>query len=255
MPFPNLKGKHAQDSMFAPKDYLAYSKKYRGLTKFKAPKGVIFVYSKMLFDDVIKRHKVKEIKGFIGEFYLLEETGGKIGIMGRFGIGAPAAAALMDELIACGVKRFISIGSAGTLQKNLKIGDIVVCNRAIRDEGTSHHYIKPSKYADASNQLTKQIEHALQKLGWKYILGTSWTIDAPYRETVAEARQYQKEGVATVEMEIAALFAVAKYRRVDAGAILAVGDSLAELKWKPAFHVPERNWSILFEAAKKALLD
>ena len=108
----------------------------------------------------------------------------------------------LEELIAFGVKRFISIGTAGTLQKDIKVGDLIVCEKAIRDEGTSYHYLKPSKYAYASKEMTKRIKNALDALEQKYFVGTSWTIDAPYRETVVEARQYQKEGVATVEMKL-----------------------------------------------------
>ena len=80
------------------------------------------------------------------------------------------------------------------MQKNLKIGDLIVCEKAIRDEGTSHHYLKASKYAYASKKMTERIRKSLDNLGQKYFLGTSWTVDAPYRETVAEAKQYQKEG-------------------------------------------------------------
>ena len=91
----------------------------------------------------------------------------------------------------------------------------MVCEKAIRDEGTSHHYLKPSKYAYASKDMTQKIKNSLDKFKQKYFVGTSWTIDAPYRETVAEATQYQKEGVATVEMEASALFAVSQYRNVE----------------------------------------
>ena len=113
----------------------------------------------------------------------------------------------------------------------------MVCEKAIRDEGTSHHYLKHSKYAYASKGMTNKIIISLEKLNQKYFIGTSWTIDAPYRETVAEAKQYQEEGVATVEMEASALFAVAQYRNVELGAIFTISDSLAELQWKPKFHL------------------
>lgn len=255
MGFPNLKNKHAQDSMFTPKEFLEYQKKIGKYPKFKPPKGVIFCYSKRILEHILKNHKTTKVEGFHGEFYLLNETKNQIGVLAKFGMGAPVVVAVMEELIAFGVKKFISIGEAGTLQKILKISDIVVCNRAIRDEGTSQHYLKYTKYAYASEEITKKIEKALQKFGRKYILGTSWTIDAPYRETVAEAKQYQKEGVATVEMEASALFTVAKYRNIDIGAIFIISDSLAELKWKPKFHLAEKNFGILFQVAMEALLN
>jgi len=206
-------------------------------------------------EHILRNHKTIKVEGFYGEFYLLRETKNQIGVLAKFGVGAPVVVTLMEELTTFGVKKFISMGEAGTLQKTLKIRDIVVCNRAIRDEGTSQHYLKHSKYAYASERMTREIEKALQKCGQKYIVGTSWTIDAPYRETTAEARQYQKEDVATVDMEASALFAVAKYRAVDIGAIFTISDSLAELKWNPKFHLSETNWEILFQIAKEALLN
>jgi len=255
MTFPNFRNKHAHDSIFTPEEFLKYQRKLGKYPKFKPPKGVIFCYSSRLLEHILKNHKAVKVRGFYGEFYLLDETKDQIGVLAKFGVGAPVVVTLMEELIAFGVKKFISIGEAGTLQKTLKIRDIVVCNRAIRDEGTSHHYLKHSKYAYASEEMTRELEKALREYGQKYLVGTSWTIDAPYRETVAEAEQYRKENVATVDMEAAALFAVAKYRNVDIGAIFTISDSIAELKWKPKFHLSERNWEILFQIAKEALLN
>ena len=255
MAFPNFKNKHANDSVFSPSDYLDYQKKREDYDKFTAPKGVIFCYSKELIQFVLENHPVTKVERFGGEMYLINDTDKQVAIIGKFGIGAPVVATVLEELIAFGVKRFISIGTAGTLQKNIKVGDLVVCEKAIRDEGTSYHYLKPSKYAYASKEITKNIKKALDKLGIKYSTGTSWTIDAPYRETVAEAKKYQSEGVATVEMEASALFAVAQYRNVEIGAIFTASDSLAELKWKPSFHFKKTKVSleILYKISLEAL--
>jgi len=189
------------------------------------------------------------------DFFVLQKTKGKVGIIGNFGIGAPVAAIMVEELAAFGVKKFISIGKAGTLQKNLEIGDIVVCEKAVRDEGTSHHYMKPSRFSYASKRLTKKVQETLKQEKVQYQNGTSWTIDAPYRETLKEARQYQKEGVATVEMEAAALFAVAQYRKLEMASLFTISDSLAELKWKPHFENPKTRQGLetLFQVALKTL--
>lgn len=243
--------------MFSPSDYLEYQKKREKHDKFKAPKGVIFCYSKKLMQLVLENHRVTKVERFGGEMYLINDTDKQVAIIGKFGIGAPIVATVLEELIAFGVKRFISIGTAGTLQKDIKVGDLVVCEKAIRDEGTSYHYLKPSKYAYASKKITENIKKSLDKLGIKYIVGTSWTIDAPYRETVAEAKKYQSEGVATVEMEASALFAVAQYRNVEIGAIFTASDSLAELKWKPSFHFKKTKISLetLYRVSLEVLLE
>lgn len=255
MTFPNFKHKHAKAAMFSAQDYLAYQKKLKNYDVFPAPESVIFCYSNDLLNHVVKNHKTKKVKRFFGDMYLLTETKNKVALVGNFGIGAPVVTSLLEELIAFGVKKFISIGTAGGLQKSLKPGDLVVCDRAIRDEGASHHYMKASKYALASKAISLSIKKALDEFGQKYVVGTSWTIDTPYRETVAEARQYQKEGVLTVEMEASALFAVAQCRRVAMGAIFTISDSLAELQWAPKFHLAKTKGGLelLYKVALRAL--
>ena len=257
MTFPNLKHKHKEDSMFSPKEYMQYRKRRGDYPSFKIPEGVIICYQSGLLDYIIKNHKVTKVEdGFAGQNYLLNDTNNKILVIGKFGTGAPVTSLLVEELIAFGVKKIISVGTAGTLQKNIKIGDLVVCDKAIRDEGTSHHYFKHSKYAHASKEMTEKIKKAMNKLKLKYHVGTSWTIDAPYRETVAEARQYQKEGVLTVEMEAAALFSIAKYRGAQMGVIFTISDSLAELEWIPRFKAPrtQKGLNTLYKIALNVLL-
>ncbi len=243
--------------MFTPSEFMAYQKKRGKYPTFKIPEGVIFCYQRSLMEFILENHKTTKVEGFYGEMYLLDETNGKVAVIGKFGIGSPVVATLLEELIAFGVKKFISIGTAGTLQKNIAIGDLMVCEKAIRDEGTSHHYLKHSKYAYASKDMTNRIKKSLDKFKQKYFVGTSWTIDAPYRETVAEAKQYQKEGVATVEMEASALFAVAQYRNVELGAIFTISDSLAELEWKPKFHLKKtkKGLEILYKVAINVLIN
>jgi uridine phosphorylase len=126
--------------------------------------------------------------------------------------------------------------------------------RAIRDEGTSHHYLSPGKYAYPSKPLTERLGKVLKDLRKEYHLGTSWTIDALYRETVAEARHDQQDGVATVEMEASALFAVAEHRKVDIAALFTISDSLADLKWRPEFHSlkTREGLEIMYRAALTA---
>ena len=255
MAFPNFKNKHIKDSFIKPEDFLAYRRKLGKKETFHPPEGIILCYTGSIMEYVTGKHAVTTVNSFPGQMYLLNETENKVGIIGNFGFGAPVAVTVLEELIASGVKRFISIGLAGTLQKNFKAGDLVVCEKAIRDEGTSYHYLPSSKYAYASGEMTDRIERTLKKQERKYSTGTSWTIDAPYRETAAEATQYQEEGVAVVEMEASALFAVAQYRGVQMGAIFTVSDSLAGMEWSPKFHFKKTRSGLemLYQVALEAL--
>ena len=256
MTFPNFDGKHAEDSMFSPRDFQRYLRQSGRYPEQAAPEGVIICYQDSLLRHILDSHATTRYRLGVGETHFLEDTGNKIAVTGQFVIGAPAAVVVVEPLEAAGVKRFMSIGTAGTLQKDIKVGDLVVCDRAIRDEGTSHHYLPHSKYAHASEKMTARIIASLKRRRRKYVIGTSWTIDAPFRETVMEARQYQQEGVATVEMEASALFAVAEYRGVEMGAILAISDSLAELEWQPKFHLRKTGKALegLYRVALDVLL-
>ena len=256
MAFPNFTNKHSEDPMFSPEGNMAYRKKRGTHPRVEPPVGAIFCYQSRLMNHILENHEATGLAHFMGEVHLLKETGNSVAVAGRFGVGAPAAVLLLEELIAFGVRYFVAIGTAGALQKGMRVGDLVVCDRAIRDEGTSHHYLAHSRYAHASPGMTKRLSEALEKLNQKYSIGTSWTIDAPFRETVAEARRYQEEGVATVDMESSALFAVARLRSVQIGAAFVVSDSLAELVWQPGFHFKKltRGLEVLYRAALDTLV-
>lgn len=252
MPFPNFKNKHLHDSFISPQYAIRYKKILGIHPRCKAPEGVVICYEKSLIDYIVKKYNPKKYRFICGDFYLINN---KIGVAGNFGFGAPIAAMVMEEMIAFGVKKFITIGAAGTLSRHLKIGDIVLCDKAIRDEGTSHHYFRYAKYSYPSPGMFAKIKKMLDESGQKYFTGQSWTIDAFYRETIEEAKKYQKEGVLTIEMEASALFAVAKYRKAEIAAIFAVSDSHATPEWKPKFHSKKFKNGLqnVFEIAKKVL--
>ena len=256
MSFPNHPDKYGKEPVFEPRHFIEYMKEQGWSPDYPVPEGVILCFHRRLFNHIKEKHETVVYDSAVGSLMLLPETKG-IGVVppDGIGIGAPGAVTRLQEYIALVCKRFIAIGIAGSLQKDVEIGSLVVCEKAIRDEGTSHHYVAPAKYAAASEGLTGKIKKALDEQEAKYHVGTSWTVDAPYRETVEEARQYQKEGVATVEMEAAALFAVAEYRKVEMGALFSISDSLADLKWKPAFHSQktQKGLEFLYEVAVSAL--
>lgn len=257
MPFPNFEGKHAHDPFISPQDFVDYARREGRLPDFDPPQGAIVCYQPSLMRHVLETEAVESLEILPGGLHLLRRTGGRIAVSGGFGIGAPTAGAVVEEMIALGITRFANIGTAGGLQRDQRIGDVVVCSGAIRDEGVSHHYLPPAKYAEPSAALTEGLRRALADHDLPFAEGTSWTIDTPYRETVAEVRHYQAEGVRTVEMEAAAVFAVARYRGVEAAAAFVISDSLADLVWEPRFSSPEVGESLerLYRVAVDALME
>jgi len=147
------------------------------------------------------------------------------------GVGAPFGAAVLEELIALGCKKFIACGGAGVLQKDIGTGMVVVVNSAIRDEGTSYHYLPPSREVKANPKVVEVIEKVLQKHKIKYLIGKTWTTDGYYRETKDKIALRKSEGCLTVEMEASALLAVSQFRNVEFGQILGAGDDVSGEEW------------------------
>lgn len=253
--YPNFAGKHEHEAIFSPAEVVA-SLTANGPAP--APDAVILTYQPQLLEE-LRARGVEPTAGYPGPLRSLWFTGGRartIAVAGGFGIGAPAATTVLEELIALGAREFISIGEAGCLQPRCGFGEAVVCTGAIRDEGVSHHYAPAGKFAWPSGPLTRRLTAALAGSGGAPASGLAWTIDAPYRETVAEARSYQAEGVVCVEMEAAALFTVGGYRGVDVAAAFAVSDHLlAAERWTHAFGTPTLHQALirLLDAALHAL--
>ena len=220
---------------------------------------MIICYQKSLWEHIRSTHAETLADGTLpgfGGLCIIKETNQRVGAIGGFGFGAPATCVFLEHLIAWGVKRYLSIGTAGSLQRDIGIGDLVVCNRAIRDEGTSHHYQAPSKYADASGDMTARLVAVLDRNKIPYRVGTSWTTDAPYRETRAEVLRYQQEGVAAVDMEASALFTIGELRGIDIGAMFTISDSLAGMEWRPMHKSVEiqQGLEALYRVALECLL-
>ena len=251
---PNFQDKYEKESLFTPEMGLKDRIKKDGKPNFPVPKGVIFCFNWDLLNYILENFENKQVEGFFAKCYMLKEA--PIMVVSKFGIGAPVATALIEDLIAYGIKNFVSIGNAGSLQHDVKVGDLVVVEKAIRDEGTSHHYITPSKYVEAPTGMLKALKDVLSEKRIDFHAGTSWTTDAFFRETIDEVKHYQKEGILTVEMEAAALFSVAKYRSVNFCTLLSISDSLADLEWKPRWQAPEVHlaYKKLFDVAKEVIL-
>ncbi len=255
--YPNFAGKHAEKAIFTPADFVAYLRRVGALQHASAPAGVVLCYQRSLYRHVLQAEGLRppERRGALQGILPLPSTAGRVGLLGQFGIGAPAAAAALEELAAIGTSAFVSIGTAGSLQRDLEIGDLVLCEAAIRDEGVSHHYLPAGRFAAATATTTTALAAAMRQAGARFRTGVSWTIDTPYRETVAEARHYQAEGVLCVEMEAAALFAVAQVRGLNIASAFVISDSLADLVWNPQFHGADVDAGLvtLYEAALTVL--
>ncbi len=162
--------------------------------------------------------------------YEIEMDGKRLAVF-HPGVGAPLAAGLLEEVIALGCRKFVACGGCGVLDRAIAVGHILVPTSALRDEGTSYHYLPPGREVSASPEAIAAIERALQANRCEYLLCKTWTTDAFFRETRSIIEQRKAEGCLTVEMEAAAFFAVAQFRRVLFGQLLYGGDDISGDAW------------------------
>ena len=241
--------------VFTAKDYLAYLREKKQVPDIIPPKSLILCYQKDLIEYVIRKHSTKKIKIFGSELILLKKFDSQIGVFGRFGVGAPATATIVDLFCALRVEQFLIIGMAGGLQPNLQTGNLVLSTGAIRGEGVSQHYLPESEIVESSSEILAGLSQSLTAKKHLYSSGVTWTTDAPFKEMKSEVLAYQNRGVLAVDMEAAAMLAVARANHRSGLAAFSVTDSLADGKWvMPKDLSPAREGLfILFESALDSL--
>jgi uridine phosphorylase len=146
------------------------------------------------------------------ELYELDHGGERFGIIGC-AVGSSFAVLLAEELFVSGCRLLVSMTSAGQILAQRATPYFVVIDRALRDEGTSYHYLPPSEFAEADPALVEAAMQALRGAGQTVYRGAAWTTDAPFRETATAIEQARSRGILAVEMEAAALYAFARARQ------------------------------------------
>jgi uridine phosphorylase len=171
------------------------------------------------------------------------------------GIGAPLAAGLLEETIAMGAKQFIVCGGCGVLDDHVAVNHPFIVTSAVRDEGTSYHYLPPSREVPANPQAVSAMETVFNSHNLEYSLVKTWTTDAFYRETASKRQLRIDDGCEVVEMEAAAFFAVAQFRNVVLGQLLYAGDLVKPEGWDG------RSWTsrtatrrLMFDLAVESVL-
>lgn len=215
------------------------------------PERCVICFFHDVIDALISRNQVTEISHFTSEMgrhpvYLIIGTDPKVALF-QPGIGAPLASGLFEEAIALGGKKFIACGGAGTLDSTTPAGKLMVPITAVRDEGTSYHYLPPEEEVYPSPKALKAVEQFLENAKLPFERVKTWTTDGIYRETKGKIKLRKEEGCRCVEMEVAALFAVAKFRNVEFAQILFSGDDLSGDNWD------QRGWRGMTSAREKVL--
>ena len=146
-------------------------------------------------------------------------------------VGCPACAGNLDLFHAMGITKVMFCGGGGVLDRNIEVGQILVVEGAIRDEGFSYQYIAPSRVIYADKETNDKIISYLKENEIPYLQGLTWTTDAIFRETPDRIALRKAEGAKIVEMEQAGCIAVAQFRRFSYGALIYGGDDLSGEEW------------------------
>lgn len=199
------------------------------------PEHCVITFFKEVIDKIIDEHGARvavENKWEDGPhcIYEISYEGRRLAFF-HPGVGAPSAAGLLEEAIAFGCRKFIACGGCGVLARDIAVGHLIVVSCAVRDEGVSYHYLPPAREVTANVDAIHALVNTLERRDVPYMVGKTWTTDAPYRETANKIARRRGEGCLTVEMESAALIAVAQFRNVVFGQALYGGDDLSGTVW------------------------
>lgn len=199
------------------------------------PKIGITCFSKKLMDRYIENFngvKIAEISNANGRVpvYKINYKNNEIALfMSR--VGAPACTVSYEEVLAMGLEKLIMFGTCGVLDSRIEDLAIIIPTSAIRDEGTSYHYMKSSNEIEVNQKYKKEFEKILEKNNISSIEGKVWTTDAPYRETRSKVLKRKEQGCICVDMECSAMSAVAKFRNKDLFQFFYAADNLDSTKW------------------------
>lgn len=206
---------YREASAFTPENLLREARRQKAITEARVPSVCVLDPD----GDLVRRLKSNaqarldpSWSCYHTELYRLSEGGAELGFIGC-AVGASFAVLVAEELFASGCELLISITSAGQLLELRPPPYFVLIERALRDEGTSYHYLPPAEFSCVGVDLLSAMKDAFVGLRVPVERGAVWTTDAPFRETATAIAAMKAKGLLAVEMEAAALYAFAEARR------------------------------------------
>jgi uridine phosphorylase len=213
---PILRNKdHSASSVFTPDALLREARRQKGIANGPVPDICILDPDGDIARNLRAADRARRLPAWAcyhTDLLAFEHEGVSYGIIGC-AVGAAFAVLVAEELFASGCRFLISMTSAGQILPVRTPPYFVIIDRALRDEGTSYHYLPPAEYSVADKRLIRLAEESLAAAGVTTQVGATWTTDAPFRETGAAIAAAGQAGILAVEMEAAALYAFAAARR------------------------------------------
>jgi hypothetical protein len=209
---PILEGKdHDAPSVFRPSNMLREARRQKGLGPGSLPKVCVLDPDGDIVRHLRRRGQVERSPYWACYHTEMWEHGSGAGRLGFIGcaVGGSFAVLVAEQLFASGCELLISIASAGQIAELGPPPYTILIERALRDEGTSYHYLPPASHVEADPSLLDLADRAFSRAACRVLRGTTWTTDAPFRETSDAIEAHRRDGVLAVEMEAASLYAFA----------------------------------------------
>ena len=200
-----------EPSVFHPEALLRQARRQRGLPHGEVPRTCVLDPDGDIVRHLRRNGRARLLASWAcyhTELDVFTLAGRELGVVGG-AVGASFAVLVAEELAVSGCELIVSITSAGRICAPDGNGFVLI-ERAVRDEGTSHHYLPPGHEAKLAPDLTVALAGAFDGLATPVVPGAAWTTDAPFRETQSALDRRTAEGIACVEMEAAALYAFAE---------------------------------------------
>jgi uridine phosphorylase len=217
-------------SMFKPAALLREARRQKGLAAADVPAICILDPDGDIVRRLRRTRQARPSEGWACYHTALDEftlDGRSVGIVGC-AVGAPFAVLVAEQMFASGCRLLVSLTSAGQIVPAGEPPYFVIIERALRDEGTSYHYAAPSDYSEADPQLVARADAALKANNLHAVVGSSWTTDAPFRETAQAIDAARSKGLLAVEMEAAALYAFARAAGVSVLCLAHVTNTMGQ---------------------------
>jgi uridine phosphorylase len=217
-----------QPSAFTPENLIDDVRRSRQIPPGTVPPLCILEFDGDLTDWLVRDGIAKPFEPwacFHTSMFWLDLEGVACGIIART-IGGPYAVLIAEQLQAAGARLIVGLTSAGRVSPDLPLPCLVVATSAIRDEGTSYHYLPAEREVECHSPVVAFLERELIPTEWAVRSGKVWTTDAPYRETQAQLQQWASEGVLAVEMQAASLFAFGVARRASVASVAMVSNAV-----------------------------
>lgn len=219
----------AERPVFEPGNLLEGARRQKGLAAGRVPPGCLLDMDGELVERLVASGRAALDPAwpcFHTKLYRWRQEGREVGVVGGT-VGAPFAVLVAEELFASGCAALVSISSAGLVAADARPPFFVLVDRALRDEGTSYHYLPASRFAEADPALAEAVARALAHTDVPLVRGASWTTDAPFRESESLIASRRGEGIVSVEMEAAALLAMGRALRRPVVCLAHVTNAMA----------------------------